>query len=134
MFTTYVLLLVATVMHLMMDMHKQKTKHAIHHWFSALATIGVSVMIGFMNQLIWEIPFYRFAIYSLCIHFALFDYLWNLFNRKPFFYHGEPSNPNRAWTDKMWDRIPPWGEIFFRLWMIGVGIGVYHHWDLIVGN
>lgn len=131
---TYLFLALATVAHLILDLHKEKTNHPIMHWLSAGVAIVVSSILGLFNQLIHDVEWYRFTIYSLCVHFALFDYLWNFFNKKPLFYHGEPSNPSRAWTDRMFDRIPPWGEILFRLWMLGVGISVYHYWYLIVGK
>lgn len=134
MLTTYLFLILATCAHLILDLHKEKNNEPIMHWLSASVAVGVSCLLGLFNQLIHDVEWYRFAIYSMCIHFALFDYLWNFFNNKPLFYHGEPSNPHRAWTDSVWDRIPPQGEILFRSWMLGVGISVYHFWYLIVGK
>jgi hypothetical protein len=130
---TILTLFLATVGHLIFDLHKQKTT-GINHFLSAAIAILVSIGAGIGNQVFTGVHWYQFAILSLCIHAATFDFIWNLIHFKPAFYHGDPSNPKRAWMDRLWSMTPPIAEVFFKAWFIGVGIGVYFHWDLIVNN
>lgn len=136
-------LFLATIAHFVFDRHKEVVHSPIVHWQSAGLVIVVSIMIGFITQGIidfrYQVPkgFYRwwqFTIFSLTIHFCFFDLIWNVLHGYAWDYHGTPTNPNRAWTDRLWERLPPWGEIFLRLWVPAVGYGVYFCWDLIVGK
>lgn len=129
---TYSFLLAALCVHLVYDLHKEDVKKPIVHWLSALLAVVVSILFGYINQKLTHVCWWQFAIYSLAIHFALFDYAWNFFNHKPLFYHGTPSNPDRAWSDKMWTRIPPGGELLFRIIGLLAGYGVYSHLDWIL--
>lgn len=130
---TYALLILATLCHLVFDLHKKGTS-TIRHWLSATIVIVFSFISGLINQ--WFAPYWwwQFLIYSLAIHFCFFDYLWNFFNHQRWNYHGDPLNPKRAWTDKMWDFTSgqPWVEIGIRLWVLAVGYGIYYHWAWVV--
>jgi hypothetical protein len=118
-----------------MDLHKIHTGHPIRHWISALVAVSTSIVFGLLNQWITHLEtWWQFAILSLCLHLALFDPIWNGFNHKPLFYQGDPSNPERAWTDKIWSYVPPLGQLLFRGWFIGVGLGVFFHLDWITGK
>jgi len=131
---TYALLFLATLAHLIIDYHKKETGHPIRHWFSALVTIVLSCIYGFINEKFTQYHWWQFAVYSLAVHFCFFDLLWNWRNDQPWYYHGSPLNPSRAWTDRIYDYIPVYAQPLLRLWVLGVGGGVYYHWDWIVGN
>lgn len=131
---TYFLLILATICHLILDLHKQKVKHPIIHWLSALIVFLVSSTLGFANQIFTDYQWWQFTIYSLCIHLALFDPIWNIAHKEDWWYSGTPSNPNRAWTDRIWGNVPPLGQLLFRPWFILFGIGWYYHLDLIIGS
>jgi hypothetical protein len=122
------LLISATILHLMSDMHK-KTKNAIVHWVSATITVSASVVLGFANAAFTDMAWFQFAIFSLSIHFCFFDLIWNWANKKRWNYHGEETNPKRAWMDKFWAYIGinPLIEIFLRLIVLLLGIMVYYY-------
>lgn len=124
----------ALVMHLVFDFHKLHSGGKIRHWLSALLAVTVSLLGGLVNQLITNVHWWQFTLLSLGIHFALFDPIWNLINKHPFFYNGDPNNPDRALLDKMYDYLPPWGAVFLRLWVIACTAGVYFHLDWIVSG
>jgi len=128
------LLSLATLLHLWMDFHKISTGHPIRHWISAGVAILVSSVLGAVNHLFSEQHWWQFAIFSLGVHFALFDYLWNTMNHKPWLYNGDPYNPERSWFDKLWSQVPPIANPFLRLWVFGVASGFYYHWDWIKGG
>lgn len=131
---TLILLQLATIFHLVFDYHKLHSGHPIRHWMSATIVVAISVVLGFIDQIRLDHTWWQFAIFSLSIHLALFDFLWNIINKKDLFYFGDPNNPERAWTDKVWSRVPPLGQIFFRSCFLYVGYAVYYHWDLIVAK
>lgn len=131
---TYLLLAGATVTHLVTDLHKEKTATPIKHWLSAAIAVATSITFGYLNSSFTDTYWWQFAIYSLSIHFCFFDLVWNYFNGHGWFYNGDPKNPHRAWSDKIWDYIPTDAQPLLRLWVLGVGIGVYYHLDLIVGK
>lgn len=132
MILTYLLLLSALIEHLFMDFHKAQHQKPIVHWISAGLVLVVSVAAGFLNQWLTHVSWWQFVIYSLSIHLALFDPIWNEINGNDLFYAGTPNNPDRAWTDRLWQYVPPMGQILFRLWFLLFGAGWYYHLDLIV--
>ena len=132
---TTILISVALFAHLIMDLHKRKVGHPIVHWISAAVAVGVSVIVGFANQYLFKgEAYWQFAIYSLSVHFALFDPVWNLCNGQNIFYSGDPKNPSGAWTDKLWRITPTLAQPFIRAWVIAVGYAVYYNLDLIINN
>ncbi len=131
MITTYILLLFATGYHLLFDYHRKSTNKIVH-WLSALLAVASSLVMGYINQLLTGVPFWQFGIYSLCIHLSLFDPLWNWVNNKAWNYHGTISNPQRAWTDRIWTQVPGAGEILFRIIFLILGYEVYYNLDLIL--
>lgn len=132
---TIFLLSLALFAHLLMDLHKRKAGHPIVHWISALVAVGVSVLVGFGNQYLFpEYAFWQFAIYSLSVHFALFDPLWNVCNKQDWYYSGDPNNKSGAWMDKLWRQTPVIAQPFIRAWAVAVGYGIYYNLDLIINN
>lgn len=132
---TYLCLASALIFHLIADLHKEKVKHPIIHWLGALIVCGISVALGFANQLASpEYQWWQFTIYSLCIHLALFDPIWNIANKNPWYYSGSPSNPKRAWTDKFWQMTPPLAQPLFRFIILFAGYSVYYNLDQIIGS
>jgi len=135
-------LLLGTIIHIGVDRHRESVDHPIVHWQSAALVLFTTLAMGFVTQEVIDAKYgaqeyyrwWHFTIFSLTIHFSLFDIIWNSLHGHPWNYHGTPSNPNRAWTDKFWDMLPWWGEIFVRLWVPAVGYGVYFNWNLIVGK
>ena len=132
-FATYALLAIPVVVHLAVDLHKRYTGHVIRHWISALIAVMCCALCGGLDALINDKHWWQFAIYALGVHFAFFDLVWNWASGHPWHYNGDPMNPERAWTDKMWDYVPVYAQPLVRGWALGVGIGVYYHLDLIVG-
>jgi len=120
----YFLLLIPLIAHLVVDY-----KGTVHHKLNAVGVTVLSVVVGLC------LPgyFWQGALFALCIHFSLFDPIYNLMHDHPFFYNGNSKNPDRAMTDKIWDVIPPHGQILFRFIILSVGFGVYHHLPQIIG-
>ena len=131
---TYILLCTALFLHLVFDLHKQKEKKPIVHWLSATLVVCTSFALGFVAQFFSDYPWWRFAFYSLMIHLVLFDYMWNWFHDEAWYYHGDVTNPKRAWTDKMWNRVPPLGELLFKIIFLILGYLVYYNWDQIISS
>lgn len=141
-------LLMALLVHLFFDLHKQKVKKPIIHWLSALLVFLTSIGAGVLNQAFLKRPieFYaslgfspdvwsnvlRFAFFSIMVHLVFFDPLWNLGHSEAWNYHGSPENPKQAWTDKIWSEIPPLGELFFRTVFLILGFCVWFSWDKII--
>lgn len=119
------LLLLSTplIIHLSVDF-----KGKVNHKLNAIYVLLLSILIGkFLNGYFWQ-----GAFFSLCIHFSFFDPLYNLMHKQKLFYHGSSINPDRALTDKFWDYLPPYAELFVRIWVFGVGYFVYYHLDKII--
>jgi len=133
MILTYLLLLTALIVHMLFDLHKQKVHKPIIHWLSAMIVVLVATGSGWINQLIMHVSWWQFMIYSLSIHAALFDVIWNLDHHENIFYAGDINNPNRAWTDRIWSRVSPGGQILFRAWILIFGGAWYYELDRILG-
>lgn len=121
----YLLLALPLIVHLFVDY-----SGVVKHKLNAAYVLGIAVLVGFV------LPgfFWQGAFYALCIHFTFFDPIYNLMHGHNLFYYGDPDNPDRAWMDKMREAyVPPHAEVFIRLWMLGVGIGVYHYLPNIIG-
>lgn len=121
----YILLSLPLLVHLAVDY-----SGVVKHKLNAAYVFGIALLVGFV------LPgfFWQGAFYSLCIHFAFFDPMYNMMHGHNFFYYGDPKNPDRAWMDKLREAyVPPHAEVFIRLWVLGVGIGVYHYLPLIIG-
>lgn len=119
----YILLTLPLVIHLVVDY-----KGKVHHKLNAIGVTVLSVLIGLLLPGYW----WQGALYALTIHFCFFDPLYNLSHKKNFFYNGEPSNPDRALTDKFWGYFPRYAQIFIRIWVFGVGYAVYHQLPRII--
>lgn len=79
---------------------------------------------------LYEVPFLPGFIYAFCLFTALFDPIMGMLLHK---------NPLYKSPDSKFDRLilatTPWyGEIFTRFWILGVGWGCYHCWDLVIGK
>jgi len=103
-------------------------KGKVNHKLNAVYVTAIAVLVGLFLPGYW----WQGAIYALCIHFSFFDPIYNLTHGHRWNYHGDPDNPDRALTDKFWDINTPLSEIFVRVWVMMVGIGVYYHLDKII--
>jgi hypothetical protein len=130
---TYTLLLLPVMVHMAFDIHKRYTGHPIRHWASALIAVFVSVLMGFLDALVNGVAAWQFAFYALSVHFAFFDLFWNWYHGHVWHYNGDPKNPDRAWTDKMWDYVPVYAQPFVRAWVLAVGWSFYYRLDWIIG-
>lgn len=116
----YLLLCSPLITHLVIDF-----RGTVIHWLNFTYVLAMAVSIGFI--LGWE-----GAVYSVCIHFSLFDPIYNLMHGHAWDYHGDPRYPEQqAFTDKQWEKIPWYGEIMVRLFVLAVGIGVFHYSHLL---
>lgn len=89
--------------------------------------------MGVLNQIVSpEYEWWKFVVYSLCVHAALFDPIWNKLNKQKWYYAGTWGNPNRAWTDRFWQNVPPLGQILFRFIILFLGHSVYYNWQRII--
>jgi len=124
-------LVVALIVHLVVDYHKHAKQTPIEHWQSALYVVGVSAIMGLLNFAVTGISIYLFVIASLGIHFALFDFIWNFANHKPMFYHGLVTSDTSSLMDRFWSRVPPAGEVLFKVIILYGALEVYYNWSLI---
>jgi hypothetical protein len=125
----YLLLAIPTVTHLLFDYTKKYTGGKIRHWLSALIVVILSFGLGFFDPLV---SFWQFGFYALGIHFAFFDILWNWVNGHKWHYNGDRTNPERAWTDKMWDFVPVYAQPLIRFIGFYIGYGFYYHLEWIL--
>lgn len=130
---TYLLLAVPVVVHMAVDIHKQYSGHPIRHWASALVAVFSSALCGFLNVVVADQAAWQFVIYALAVHFAFFDPFWNWYHGHKWHYNGDPKNPDRAWTDKMWDYVPLYAQPLVRAWVLAVGWSFYYRLDWIIG-
>ena len=121
----YLLLLLPTIIHAVIDY-----KGAVKHWLNPIYVILIAVLIGLFLPGYW----WQGAFYALCIHFSIFDIIYNISHKHPLLYHGDINNLDRAFTDKIWDKFsqPPHAEIFLRIWVLIVGIYVYYELERII--
>jgi hypothetical protein len=87
------------------------------------------VASGLLLHFIYDNPFLPGLIYSGCIFIALFDVIMGLLLQGNPLYLGKTSK-----TDLILANTPPHGQILVRLWVLGVGIGCYYYWDLVIGR
>ncbi len=123
-FFLYAFLCLPTIVHLIVD-----RKGKVNHKLNAVYVLALSILVGLF---LYEFTGYWWqgSIYALCIHFALFDPIYNLMHGKSFFYHGSSTNPDQALTDKLWNYLAPHYEIFIRLWFLLFGYGVFYYQTL----
>jgi hypothetical protein len=122
----YFLLLLPIGIHLLVD-----KKGTVHHVLNAIYVTALSIAVG----LVLPGYFWQGAFYALTLHFCFFDIFYNLMHQHAWNYHGTSSNPHRSFTDRAWASqylSHPLVEIFVRLWMLSIGIGVYYHLDWII--
>jgi hypothetical protein len=123
-FLEYLLLFSPTIIHLIVDY-----KGKVIHWLNAIYVSSFSLCVGFFLAGY----FWQGAFYALTIHFCFFDWMYNFIHGHVWNYHGSINNPSRSLTDKIWSKyFPPTAEIFIRIWVLLVGIGVYYHLDWII--
>ena len=119
----YFFLLLPLITHLAIDF-----KGKVNHKLNAVYVLALSLMVGVLLPGYW----WQGTVYALCIHFALFDPLYNLIHKQKFFYNGDPSNPDRALTDRLWDITPIHGQVFIRLLFLGTGFTLYHFPEMML--
>lgn len=119
----YLLLIAPLATHVIVDL-----KGKVIHWLNAVYVTGMSVIVGLILPGHWL----QGTLFALAIHFALFDPIYNLTHGHKISYHGDSRNPDQAWTDKQWVKIPYYAEVFVRLWVLAVGAGVYYELDRII--
>lgn len=122
----YLLLLLPTTVHAIVDY-----KGVVKHWLNPIYVTAIAILAGLILPGFW----WQGAFYALCLHFSLFDIVYNISHKHPILYHGDPDNKDRALTDKLWAYFGqvPHGEILLRLWILGVGISVYYELERIIG-
>jgi hypothetical protein len=119
----FILLTLPLITHLIVDW-----RGVVRHWLNALYVLALSVAAGILLPGYW----WQGALFALAIHFTFFDPLYNLTHGHKLFYHGDPRNPGQALTDKQWQRLPAYAEVFIRLWVLVVGYSVYFELDRII--
>jgi hypothetical protein len=115
----YLLLLSPLITHLIVDY-----RGTVLHWLNAIYVTAIAVSIGFI--LGWE-----GAVYSLCIHFSLFDPFYNWMHGHRWNYHGNAPEDKKAWTDKQWEKLNYLEESFVRIFALILGIALYHYSHLL---
>jgi len=126
------ILLIPTFTHLIFDYHKMYSGGKIRHWLSASIAVLTSVVVGITVQKVDNVFWWQGTIFALAIHFAFFDPLWNWANHHKWHYNGDRTNPERAFTDRMWDRVPIYVQPFVRLWVLYVGYAFYFELGKII--
>lgn len=116
----YILLLSPLIAHVAIDY-----KGTVKHGMNAVLMVGIAFVAAMVLRLFGHQIIYSF-IYSLCIHFAFFDFFYNI-------THGHRWNHlgKTAWTDRQMGKLPVYGQVFIRLWFLLVGIGVFHYSELL---
>jgi len=127
---TYLLLLVPTALHLWVDTTIKPTE--INHARGAIMVTMAAFICSIVNVFVADVAYWQFVIYSLAVHLSLFDPLYNLFKKHKWNYHGDPLNPKRAFTDKLWAYVMPEAEILFRIIFLIVGWSFYYRLDWII--
>ena len=135
--TTILLLLAPTLLHLALDSYRLK-KSKIVHWQSALLVVITALVAAYVHSNILS-EFLQFLTFSLSIHFSCFDPIWNWIHGHHWNYHGDllyylKTKAKQALTDTIWQMLPWWVELFFRLLALGTGLSVYFmdEWGLII--
>jgi hypothetical protein len=110
------------VAHLLVDHYRMKTKKPIIHKRGATMVVLLSVILGLVMN---EKHFLMFTFLCLTVHVSLFDILWNKVEGHKWNYLGTVGNPNRAWTDIIWSRLPDWSQVILRIVFLASGWVVY---------
>lgn len=112
---------------------KRPDDHIMSTWIRLLLMVGVSLLVGTFHQDYgyWAGVAQSF-LYSAALY-AFFDPSLNLIRRYiggqrhvHFFYYGN------SWTDRKLKVLPPHAQILIRLWVYGVGHGVFFNMNKII--
>lgn len=131
----YALLLLAlpTILRLTFDWYtisrkKVEVNHKQHTIFTALGMIIVS-------WIVWRIEPVQYLIQpvflSIGIFVLFFDYMLNLLRGKNFFYIDRGTDGKQSLSDKAYSVMGTFGTAFFKLWVVGVCMGVYFYMSYI---
>lgn len=127
----YLIFTIPAFAHLIFD--EIMERHAkIRHWLSDIVTGMSCFIVGVVLQDVTHSAFMG-TLASWLVDIAIFDLLWNAAHRERWNYHGDPSNPHRALTDKAWDYVPWFAEPLARIWFLLCAWGVFFEMDQIVG-
>lgn len=121
----FILLTLPLITHLIVDWHG-----VVRHKLNAAYVLALSVAVGILLPGYW----WQGTLFALAIHFTFFDPLYNLMHRHAWNYHGDPLNPKRALTDKIWASVgrEPIVEILARAFVLFCGYSVYFELDRII--
>jgi hypothetical protein len=123
----YLLLFAPLLTELITDYRRIEIKHKNDtHVTDVVVRTILCICVGIVcYALLGKESIFQGFLYSLTL-FALFDPLLNLLRGKPFFYKGVASV-----TDRLLVYLPAPVEVFVRVWVISVGIGIYYYWELL---
>lgn len=108
-----------TVVRKLVDNHKADM------YIRALLIIAVS----YINYIVLGIAIVKTAFLAVTWFWLWFDYTYNLITNRKFFYLGTSS-----WLDRKLREINPLVILFAKIWLFGLGIGVYYYWDRVINN
>lgn len=87
------------------------------------------VIISIINSVIVNVSVWQSALLGIAYFWLVFDYGTNLLTKRKFFYLGKSS-----WLDRKLREINPLVILFTKIWLFGLGIGVYYYWDRVINN
>ncbi len=133
--TTFLLLSVPLAVELASDYNrivKQKKvdNHAPDVVVRGILYAVLATLDAWMNQNgINLLNVFQAFLLGIAWFWLLFDYLLNIiaFPKRAIFSLGDSS-----WMDKKIAGIPWFIILFAKVWLFGVGIGVYYYWHLII--
>ena len=96
-FVQYLFLCLPLAIHILHDVPEINHDHSPNHPKMAAIVLAAACISGYFLYPMFRVPFWRFALLSLAIHFAFFNYILNYLRKpqEPFFYIG----------NGFWDRI-----------------------------
>lgn len=131
--TTFLILSIALLVELRQDYvqivkKKQNDDHKRDVYKRAIIIVACAVLDAIANHrpFTW-LQVGQSALLGAAWFWLLFDYILNYYIHRPILSLG-----NSSWLDKKLSGWPWWAVLFAKIWLFGVAIGVYYHWDMIV--
>lgn len=104
----------------------------INHIVSGLVVLGTIVALSIAMALLFKHPGYVYIICGLAIQWAIFDDLYNLWHGNKFGYIGKSEHHQDDIFYKLYERVPWFGIIFAKCWMLLVAYSFYFKLDWIL--
>lgn len=122
-FVQYLFLILPLLIHVLHDVPEINGGHSPNHPRMALIVLVVACLSGYFLYPMFRVEFWRFALFSLAIHFSFFNYILNYFRkpREPFFYIG-----NGFW-DRLLKPFPPVVRLAIQIGVIILGGWIYYN-------